>query len=372
MARCRCASAAASSPGSCVSRWPTKVPGGPPRRSSSAGSNGSRQSTWSTCGLHRRRAARPPRPDARADIVDDRDGRVGRPHLACDAQAEIRAVDGDQAIWLLRHDRARGLADAPHQARQVADDGAETPSARSRRHRTGGFSPSACKWWPPTPTSSTRGRSLAVERATRSAPSRSPDSSPATMAIFSGRRRAHAPSLLQADDEQAERVGVAQHRLMVEDQRAAGLDADAGQPGGMRGVDRQRPDRRHVGAQFLTRLGAFDQDAALLAGQPAMRAQHPSPARAGRRFLRRPPARWRGRRWRRRPGRYRARRWPCAAANAASMSRRSAAVARPCVIDAFAASRSGTISCAPTTFMPRSSMARRGCFSSAVVALAER
>ena len=39
----------------------------------------------------------------------------------------------------------------------------------------------------------------------------------------------------------------------------------------------QRPDGRHVGPQFLARLGAFDQDAALLAGEPAMRAQIADP-----------------------------------------------------------------------------------------------
>jgi len=72
--------------------------------------------------FHRRRPARPPRPDARADIVDDRDGRSCGTHLPRDAQGEVRAVDGHQAIGPVGHDGPRGLANAPHQSRQIGHD----------------------------------------------------------------------------------------------------------------------------------------------------------------------------------------------------------------------------------------------------------
>ena len=75
---------------------------------------------------HRLCAAGAPCPHARADIVDDRDRGRCRAHLARDAQAELRAVDGDQAIRPGGDDGARRLADPPDQARQVADDRADT------------------------------------------------------------------------------------------------------------------------------------------------------------------------------------------------------------------------------------------------------
>ena len=70
----------------------------------------------------------------------------------------------------------------------------------------------------------------------------------------------------QTNDEQAERIGARDDRGTFEDQRAAGLDGNAGKSGGMRRLDRLRADGRQIGAQFLTGLGAFDQDTARPSG----------------------------------------------------------------------------------------------------------
>ena len=56
---------------------------------------------------------------------------------------------------------------------------------------------------------------------------------------------------------------------MVEHDRAPGFHPDAGQPRGMRLVDRVRSDRGQVGPQLLARLGAFHQHAAPVARQPS-------------------------------------------------------------------------------------------------------
>src|SRR5262245_32181981 len=69
---------------------------------------------------HGRRAAGAPRPDARTDIVDYRDRGRGRPDLASYAQAEVRTVDRDQTVRTCSCYRARRLADATQQARQIA------------------------------------------------------------------------------------------------------------------------------------------------------------------------------------------------------------------------------------------------------------
>ena len=76
--------------------------------------------------LHCRRPARPPCPHARAYIVDDRDRGTGGAHLSGDAQREVGAVDGHQAIRRFGDDGPCGLADAPHQPRQIGDDGGQT------------------------------------------------------------------------------------------------------------------------------------------------------------------------------------------------------------------------------------------------------
>ena len=187
---------------------------------------------------------------------------------------------------------ARGLADPPQQPRQVADDGAET-----HQRDLGGIEqavqPLALQMMAadadeldrPSAHRAKRANEIGAEQiagflagdngdAQRRAARRS-------RAVLPAGRRRRGPSALAS----------AQHRLIVEDQRAAGLDADAGEPGLVRRGDRLRSDRRHVGAQFLSRLGAFDDDAALLAGEPSVRTQRPWCGPAGRRFLRRPPAR---------------------------------------------------------------------------------
>ena len=91
---------------------------------------------------HRRRTTGAPGPDARTDIVDDRDGGRCRPHLAGNAQAEFRTVDGDQAIRPGLGNGARGGADPPHQPRQVADNRAE-PHQRDLGRVEKGFQPLA-------------------------------------------------------------------------------------------------------------------------------------------------------------------------------------------------------------------------------------
>src|SRR5690606_19655028 len=69
---------------------------------------------------HRRRPARPPGPHAGTDIVDDRNGRIGCADLARDAEREVGAVYCDKTVGLLPYDGIGGLADTPHQPRQVA------------------------------------------------------------------------------------------------------------------------------------------------------------------------------------------------------------------------------------------------------------
>ena len=112
-------------------------------------------------------------------------------------------------------------------------------------------------------------------------------------------------------------------------------------PACVRRGHRLRTDRRHVGAQLLPGLGAFDDDAALLAGQPPVRAQRAGRAPAGRRCPRclpramtRPPIATAA--------------WPIssapialAAANAAARSLRSAAVGLALVMHAFAGQQIG-------------------------------
>ena len=63
------------------------------------------------------------------------------------------------------------------------------------------------------------------------------------------------------------------HAGEIEHERAIRLDADAGESRGMGSYDRGRADGRKVDPQLLSGLGAFDQHAALLAGDPAMPAQ---------------------------------------------------------------------------------------------------
>src|SRR6185312_5179388 len=147
------------------------------------------------------------------------------------------------------------------------------------------FSPSACKCLPPMPTRRMSRPVASRSARTRSAPSRSPDSSPATTPIVSARSPTMAFFLWrQTDDEQAKRIGPLDHGGTIENERMAGLHGDARQAGGMRALNRVRADGRQIGPRLLAGLGAFDQNAARLAGQTAVPAQIPD---AGKQAVRR-------------------------------------------------------------------------------------
>ncbi len=74
-------------------------------------------------GPHRARPARPPRPDGRRDVVDDRNPRRTGAHAFGDAMGEIGAVDDDENVGRrLDHGIGR-LADAPQDRRQLPDHG---------------------------------------------------------------------------------------------------------------------------------------------------------------------------------------------------------------------------------------------------------
>ncbi len=69
---------------------------------------------------HPGRPAGAPGPDARADIVDNRNGRVGGADLAGNREREAGYIDCDQAIRIISGDRAGRLIDAKDNARQIA------------------------------------------------------------------------------------------------------------------------------------------------------------------------------------------------------------------------------------------------------------
>ena len=134
-------------------------------------------------GAHRRRAAGPPRPDRRADIVDHRQIRQRAPDAARDAMGEIGAVDDDERVGARGDDRRRGAADAIEQRRQALDAPAARPSPRRRRAETGSSAPRR-----PSPRRrrrETRRRRPPARRSARISlkPSWSPDGSPATTAM---------------------------------------------------------------------------------------------------------------------------------------------------------------------------------------------
>ena len=74
-------------------------------------------------GEHGLRPARPPRPNARADIVNNRQRRQSRPHPARDAVGKVRTVDDDERIGLRRHHRVGRLPNPRENCPQPPDDG---------------------------------------------------------------------------------------------------------------------------------------------------------------------------------------------------------------------------------------------------------
>ena len=190
--------------------------------------------------------------------------------------------------------------------------------------------------------------------STRSWPSRSPDSSPAMMAIFSGRERHRLRSCRGRPTTKTPSASArATSSAQLQNQGVPGLDADAGQARRVRHLDGRRSDRRQVGAQFLAGLGAFDQHAARLAGKPAVapqflrtRSSRPSVPSMPSTAITLPPIAT----------------VPCPMSSAPMRTRgaigrievRPVRLARPLRGSSLpsTASSSGTISCAPTTRMP--------------------
>ena len=73
-------------------------------------------------GRHAARAARTPDPDARRDVLDDRDRRPRLPHAPCDAEIESGAVDDDEHVRVRLDDRLGRLALSRDDARGIGDD----------------------------------------------------------------------------------------------------------------------------------------------------------------------------------------------------------------------------------------------------------
>ena len=115
-------------------------------------------------GAHRLRPARPPGPDARADIIDDRQVRQRLAHAARDAMGEIGAVDDDERI------RARAtIASAVCRMRAIsvgsrASTGRIPITAMSLIGKRL-LSPSASIASPPTPKNATSPFSACAKRA---------------------------------------------------------------------------------------------------------------------------------------------------------------------------------------------------------------
>src|SRR4029077_14296464 len=75
---------------------------------------------------HRARAPRPPGPNRRRGVVDDRNTRRGLAHTARDPMCKVRAVDDDQCVGTGRDHGVRRLPDAPQDERQFWHDCADS------------------------------------------------------------------------------------------------------------------------------------------------------------------------------------------------------------------------------------------------------
>src|SRR5918997_6631448 len=131
------------------------------------------------------------------------------------------------------------------------------------------FSPSAAMAWPPTPPKCSRPSPNLAFRARMSfAPSWSPDSSPETIQIVSGPASAMAglhPGQVHRGEEQAEAIRLAQGLLLLQNERRACPDGDAGQACARGLGNGSGADGRHVDAQVLAPFGGLDQHSALFA-----------------------------------------------------------------------------------------------------------
>ena len=72
---------------------------------------------------HRSRASRPPGPDRRAHIIHDRQARRRAANAARDAMGEIRRVDDDKTVGLIRQRRARRFVYPRNERRQSRKNG---------------------------------------------------------------------------------------------------------------------------------------------------------------------------------------------------------------------------------------------------------
>ena len=77
-------------------------------------------------GAHLARPPRPPRPHARADVIDDRQRRQPAADALGDGVREFGAVDDDDRVRAALHDGVDRAIDPPHDRGQARDDGAET------------------------------------------------------------------------------------------------------------------------------------------------------------------------------------------------------------------------------------------------------
>ena len=74
-------------------------------------------------GPHLARTARPPSPDAWADIVDDGDRRAALPDAFCYGVSKLGAVDDDDRIGIEGKRRVHGAVNPAHELRQAGENG---------------------------------------------------------------------------------------------------------------------------------------------------------------------------------------------------------------------------------------------------------
>ena len=70
-------------------------------------------------GAHRARAAGPPRPDRRRDVIDDRDRGIAGPNAPCHPMGKIRTIDDHKNIGRGRRHRDSGFPDTPQDHREL-------------------------------------------------------------------------------------------------------------------------------------------------------------------------------------------------------------------------------------------------------------
>ena len=102
-------------------------------------------------GAHRLGAPRPPRPDRRADVVDDRQVGQRAPHAPRDAMGEVGAVDDDERVGPRRRRRPRRSDESAPARSAVSPATGRKPITAMSPSGNRLFSPSASIASPPTP-----------------------------------------------------------------------------------------------------------------------------------------------------------------------------------------------------------------------------